>query len=401
MFCKFSKKKIDSFMSFGKMPLANGFLEKKDFKNEFFFNLEVGFSEKYSLFQINEFPSPKKMFGNNYPFFTSSSKFMIDHFKNYSNWIKKKILKTNSKLIEIGSNDGTFLKNFKNSGIDYIGFEPAKNIFKKNEKYKLNIVNDFFSYKSLQKNYLKKFIKKTDVICGSNVICHIPYIREIIEIIKKLLTKKGFFIFEEPYLGSMFEKTAYDQIYDEHIFMFSVSSIKKIFQEYDMDLIDIMPQKTHGGSIRYIIANKKIYSISKNVKYFLEVEKRKKIDSIEGCLNFKRNCEISKHELKKKLLFLKKKNKKISGYGATSKSTTVLNYCNIGPDIIDHICDSTKDKIGKFSPGKHIPVVPISTFRQSMPDFCYLFAWNHKKEIFLNEKKFLKNGGKWISHVKL
>ena len=128
MKCKITNKKITPFMSFGKMPLANGFLSKNEFDNEYFFDMEVGFAEDLSLFQLNDHPKPEKMFNKKYPFYTGSSEVMKQHFKNYADWLKKEFLKSNSKLIEIGSNDGTFLSNFKNSNIDYVGFEPSGNV---------------------------------------------------------------------------------------------------------------------------------------------------------------------------------------------------------------------------------------------------------------------------------
>ena len=127
MKCKITKSIIKPFMSFGKMPLANGFLSEKDFKKEFFYNLEVGFSKKLSLLQINEHPKPTQMFNKSYPFFTGSSKFMQIHFQNYANFINKK-LKIGSNLIEIGSNDGTFLSNFDEKKINVLGIEPSKNV---------------------------------------------------------------------------------------------------------------------------------------------------------------------------------------------------------------------------------------------------------------------------------
>ena len=131
MICKITKKKIKPFLSFGKMPIANGFLNKKKFKKEYFFNLEVGFSEELSLFQINEHPKPEQMFNKNYPFFTGSSKGMIEHFKNYAEWIKKNYGNNLNILVEIGSNDGTFLSNFKKNKTKTIGFEPCCKYLKK------------------------------------------------------------------------------------------------------------------------------------------------------------------------------------------------------------------------------------------------------------------------------
>jgi len=199
----------------------------------------------------------------------------------------------------------------------------------------------------------------------------------------------------------MFAKVSYDQIYDEHIFMFSISSISKIFDLFDFELIDVLPQTTHGGSMRYVIGRKNKHRKSEIISKFLDEEQSKKLDTIESCLNFKKACEFSKKMTKEKLNKFKENGKKICGYAATAKSTTVLNYCGIGNNFIDYICDTTKEKIGKFSPGTHIPIVPVSHFKENIPDVAFLFAWNHKEEIFSKEKEFNDNGGVWFSHVTL
>jgi len=399
MNCKITNKKIKPFMSFGKMPIANGFLKKEDFNKEFFFNLEVGFSEEISLFQLKDHPTPEQMFNNKYPFFSGSSEFMKVHFAEYANYIKKNYLKTGSKIIEIGSNDGTCLKNFKDNNYEYIGFEPSSNVAEVANKNGINTLNNFFGLKSIE--LLKSFKGKTDVIYAANVICHVPNLNNLIKAVDKLLSKNGVFIFEEPYLGSMFQKTSYDQIYDEHIFMFSATSVKKIFNLFDMELINLIKQSTHGGSMRYVIARNGNHNIEKNVNLILNEEKLKNLDSINSCIEFKNNCEKSKYKINKSLKKLKDDGKKIAGYAATSKSTTILNYCKIDNNIIDYICDTTKEKIGKYSPGMHIPIVSIDHFRNDNPDIAFLFAWNHKEEIFSKEKKFINSNGKWISHVEI
>ena len=399
MKCKITSSEMSPFMSFGKMPIANGFLQKENFKNEFFFDLEVGFSEKICLFQLKDHPTPEQMFNENYPFFTGSSQAMKAHFKEYADFIKKNFIKNNSKIIEIGSNDGTFLNNFKDSNIEYIGFEPSSNVAKIANLNGINTLNQFFGLESL--DLIKKFHHQTNVIFAANVICHIPKLVELIKTVDQLLSKDGVFIFEEPYLGSMFEKTSYDQIYDEHIFMFSATSVKKIFNMYDFELTDLVKQETHGGSMRYIISRKNARDINKNVKVILDNEKFNNLDNIESCNIFKKNCEASKLKLNNTLKNFISDGKKIVGYAATSKSTTILNYCGIDSNIIEYICDTTKEKIGKYSPGMHIPIVSIDHFRNDNPDIAYLFAWNHKEEILKKEKKFSQEVGKWISHVTL
>ena len=396
MKCKVTGKKIDPFMSFGRMPIANGFLNKDKFNEEFFFEMEVGFSDDLSLFQLNDHPKPTMMFNENYPFFTGSSQQMKLHFKNYANWIKKYHPNTIKNIIEIGSNDGTFLKNFNSNDYNTLGFEPSSNVAERASKDEVNTINEFFNKNSVINQ--KNFINNTDLICAANVICHVPDLNDLIQAVCLMLNKSGLFVFEEPYLGSMFEKISYDQIYDEHIFIFSVTSISKIFKLFDMELVDVFPQTTHGGSMRYITGRKNIHKISDNVNTLLEKEKLKNLDNISSCNKFKNNCELSKIKTRESLLKFKDDNYKIAGYAATSKSTTILNYCNINSKIIDYICDTTPEKIGKFSPGTHIPIVDMHHFKKFNPDVAYLFAWNHKDEILKKEKNYK---GKWFSHVAL
>ena len=150
MKCKITNVEIKPFMSFGKMPAANGFLEKKDFKNETFYDMEVGFSEKISLFQLNKFSNPKIIHSANYPFYTASSEYMKTHFKKYADWVQKEYLKSNSKLIEVGSNDGTFLKNFTKTNIDYLGFEPSETIANQASKNNVKTIYAFFNDTNIQ-----------------------------------------------------------------------------------------------------------------------------------------------------------------------------------------------------------------------------------------------------------
>ena len=399
MKCKITNNEINEFMNFGQMPLANGFLNKDKFKDEFFYKMSVGFSEEISLFQLNDHPSPQKMFNEKYPFFTSGSKFMINHFSEYCTWVKNSYLKEGNKVVEIGSNDGTMMQFFNEVGCDICGFEPSKSAADISKSKNLNTFVEFFTENNVKDN-LKNSKYKIDAIVAANAICHVPNLIDLIKGVDYLLSKEGVFIFEEPYLGSMYEKTSYDQIYDEHIFIFSISSIKKIFELFNFKLVEAVPQITHGGSMRYVIARKENNKINENsnLQNQLSYEKKKNIDNIDGCLGFKKNCEKSRFNLIEKISSIKKKGKIICGYGATSKSTTVLNYCDIGEESIDCIYDTTPEKINKYSPGKHIPIKDFKDFYSNYPDYVYLFAWNHKEEIFKKESDYK---GEWFSHVEI
>jgi len=392
MKCRIDKKKTKIFLSLGKMPIANGFIDQKNIKKEYFFDLKVAFNKRLSLVQLVKNPNPKKMFNKNYPFYTSSSQFMIKHFKELAKWVKKNYLKKKSLIIELGSNDGTFLKNFKTNFC--MGFEPSKSVHNIAKKNNVNSINKFFNLKNI--SFLKKKYKSFDLIFGANVFCHIPNQNNLIKSMDKLLSNNGTIIFEEPYLGSMYKKTSYDQIYDEHIYMFSLSSIKKIYNLFNFELIDAIPQNSHGGSMRYIIKRKDISKPSKRLTRLLALERKKNIDNFSGCISFRNKVRKSRNLLRAKIFNIKRNNAKICGYGATSKSTTILNYCNINNRLIDCIFDTTKDKIGKLSPGMHIPIVDYKKFKKMNYKNVFLFAWNHKKEILKKEKNKKIN---WFNHL--
>ena len=224
-------------MTFGKMPIANGFIKPNDFDKEFFFEMKVGFDEKLSLFQLLEHPKPEMMFNENYPFFTQSSKFMIKHFEDYAKWVKERFFDKAKRIIEIGSNDGTFLQNFTKDSLEVYGFEPSKNVSDIAKTKGINSINEFFNSETIMQ--IDNYKNNIDIITAANVICHIPDIEELFKTIEQCLSKKGVFVFEEPYLGSMMKKVSYDQIYDEHIYIFSVSAIDKISKNYGLRLIDV------------------------------------------------------------------------------------------------------------------------------------------------------------------
>ena len=394
MKCKITNEEIKPFMSFGKMPPTNGFLEKKDFKNETFYDMEVGFSEKISLFQLNKFSNPKIIHSVNYPFYTASSEYMKTHFKKYADWVQKEYLKSYSKLIEVGSNDGTFLKNFTKTNIDYLGFEPSKNVANQATKNNVKTINAFFNDTNIQN--LKKFHNKTDVICAANVIAHIPDLKNLIHTVEKLLSLKGVFVFEEPYLGSMFSKTSYDQIYDEHPHLFSVTSLDNLLNNHGLELCRVDNLEVHGGSnrifARLISDNPPEDSVIDNLKR----EEEFGLNDFETYVEFGKRVEKSKEDLLEILHKAKSDGKKVMTIGATCKSSIVFNYCGIDSSLIECITDTTPDKQNLLAPGSHIPVVDRKDIDITKYDYAFLGAWNFIDYIRKNETEFK---GQYITHV--
>ncbi len=393
--CLVCKAPVREFIDFGKMPIANGFLAPAQFKKEYFFNLRVGFCEKCAMVQLLEFVKREKMFHEHYAFYSSTSSRMADHFEKFANYILAKSGTEKQFVIEIGSNDGIMLRHFASRGVKHLGIEPSENVAAVAREKGVNTISEFFD-----ENLADKIIAEhgqSDFVLSANVICHIPYIHSIFGGVKNLLKPKGLFIFEDPYLGNIVEKVSYDQIYDEHALYFSATSVGNLARMHNLELIDVIPQETHGGSMRYVIGHAGAEKPKPSVKKLLAKEAAQGLGKSATYDRLRKNIEKSKKNLVAILEKLAKKGKRVVGYGATSKSTTVTNYCGIGRDLVEFISDTTPIKQGKFSPGTHIPVKPYDEFKNDYPDYALLFAWNHGKEIMAKEKEFMKKGGKWIT----
>jgi len=380
------------------MPIANGFLSEEEFKREFFFELKAGYCSQCCMVQLTELMDPSLLFHDHYAYFSSISVRMADHFKMFHDMVRSDYLQGKDPfVVELGSNDGIMLRHFADSGIRHVGVEPSANVAKAATARGVNTVVRFFGEETGLE--LRREFGPADTILGANVFCHLPDIHSIMRGVDALLKDEGVLIFEDPYLGDIVEKTSYDQIYDEHVFYFSLNSVNGLLGRYGMEVVDALPQDVHGGSMRYVASRKGTRDIKPSVRMMLAREEEMGLTRRETYASFSRHIDRSREELVALLTDIRKQGKSIAGYGATSKSTTVTNYCRITPELVDYISDTTPGKQGKYSPGVHIPVVPYERFRESYPDYALLFAWNHAQEIMAKEQEFSSRGGKFILYV--
>ena len=396
--CLICDSEYSSFVDFGVMPIANAFATKEQIKNEYTFPMKVGFCGNCNMVQLVEQPDREKMFHENYAFFSSTSNYMKEHFKLFTNSVSElQDLNENSFVVEVGCNDGILLENFIIENIPCLGVEPSENVAQVAMEKGIEVIMKFFD-RPLAEHILQSH-QKADAILSANVMCHIPYIHSIYDGVKTLLKEDGIFIFEDPYLGVIIEKTSFDQIYDEHVFLFSALSVNYLANMHDLELVNVEPQITHGGSMRYTIAHKGIKTVSQNVIKLIDQEKKLGLDKKQSYLGFTDNVNKIKNDLINLLTKLKNDGKKVVAYGATSKSTTVTNYFGITPDLVECIYDTTPIKQNKLSPGAHIPVLPYDQFRESDPDYVLLFAWNHATEIMKKESDYMSHDRLWITYI--
>ncbi len=386
--------KID-FLDLGYQPLANNYLKLKNKnKKEKKYRLKVCFDTYTKLVSIKKIFSSKLMFNNQYPYRSSMSKTMIKSFKNLSFFIKKKFKP--KKILEIGSNDGAFIKNFAKK--QTIGIEPCSNVEKITKQKKFNTYPEYWS-KKLSKKILNKN-GKVDVIYSANTISHIKDLNEVFNAINLILKPNGVLIIEDPSLIECLKRNTYDQFYNEHIYVFSTLALENILKKYGLKIFRIEKLKIHGGSNRYFIKKKEgKKKIQKSVDIHKKEEVKFGINKIITYKKFSNRVKKSKKKLIEIFRTLKRQNKKIIGYGATAKSTTILNYCNIDTKCINYFLDTTSDKQNKFTPGTKIPIYKYVKLNKKEIDYVFLGAWNFKTEIFKKEKKFINQGGKFIIHT--
>ena len=398
MKCRFSGKDIPIIHSFGMQPLANGFLKDKSITDEYFFEMSVAVNLENGLFQLVNQPDPSQMFHENYAFYSRTSNFMKSHFEGVAAELREMLVNDNiatedSFVIEVGSNDGVMLEHMVNAGIKSLGIEPSLNVAQESNKYGVETISEFLCEDLA--NEVLQAKGPANIVYAANVFCHIPDINDLAKSCSILLKEGGYLVFEDPYLGDVIQKVSYDQIYDEHVYLFNCIAVQDVFKKFGLELFDCKHLNTHGGSMRYYFKKTHSIKITDNLSKQIDKEEMIGIKELKTYKQFSENCEFAKHEFKKNLELFKEQKKRIVGYGATSKSTTILNYCDVGIDLIDFFVDTTPIKQNTYTPGKHIPVLPYSEFTPH-PEVAVLFAWNHKQEIMNKEKDF---SGKWITHL--
>ena len=382
--------KLNPVIDFGRMPIANAFLTPDEFATEYFYQMVVGFDPATSAIGLVNRVPPEKMFHGQYAFFSSTSKGMQRHFRATA----EKLLPyaKGGIVVEMGSNDGIMLEVWKELGVRAVGVVPSANVATVSRGRGHWVIERFMDDKTADEILSAGPVS---LVYGANVSCHIEDFPEYARLVARLIGRDGVFVFEDPYFLDIVEKTSYDQVYDEHVWYFTISFINNVFAPMGLHVFDCEHIDVHGGELRMYVGHKDKYPAKPAVAEWLSRE-----GDLEGKLALlDTNIKKSKTELRDLLLKLQKEGKKIGGFGASSKGVIVCNYCEIGPDLVPYITDNTPIKQRKFYPGVHIPIVPQEEFSKRAPDIAVLFAWNHLKEIDESQAWFRQGGGRWVTHV--
>ncbi|HOB75124.1 MAG TPA: class I SAM-dependent methyltransferase [Phycisphaerae bacterium] len=384
-------------LDLGRTALADRLLtEAMLAEEEPVFPLTVWYCSACSLVQIREQVAPEILFGDLYQYFSSFSDALLLHSRdNAERLIEQRRLGPGSLVVELASNDGYMLKNFKAWGIPVLGIDPAPGPAKAAIAAGIDTMMTFFT-RDLARQ-LRSEGRAADVIIANNVLAHVPDLNGFVEGIGILLKEDGVAVIEAPYVKDLIEHCEFDTIYHQHLCYFSISALRHLFARHGLHLNHVMHLPIHGGSLRLFVEKRP--APSPQLQAMLEAEVAAGVVTPEYYLDFAKRVEAIKTDLLNLLKELKANGKRIAAYGAAAKGCTLLNYTGIGPETLDFVVDRNIHKHGRYMPGRHVPIRPVEQLLTEMPDYTLLLAWNFADEIISQQAAYVQRGGRFIVPV--
>ncbi|WP_089697998.1 class I SAM-dependent methyltransferase [Candidatus Pelagibacter communis] len=380
-------KELDLVIDLGLQPWANGFVTKDEIKLENKYPLEVMFCRQCSLAQLSYFVPKEKMFSN-HTYLSGVTKSLSAHFKKIINELNINYNKENKKkmILDIGSNDGTFLKHAKDLNWDVLGFESSTNISELANSNGIKTTNKFFNFENV-----KDFTEKFDFINASGVFFHLEELHSATKAVNYLLKEKGIFVVQFLYMDQIINNCAFDQIYHEHLCYYNLETLNKLLDQYNLEIFDSHLEEIHGGQMIAFVSHKNKYEKTERFKKYIDLENKKESNEFSKYITFnkdiinlkKKNCEFLRNCLEEKKL--------IFGLGAPVKGNTLLNYFGFTKNEIPKLLEINPLRKNLFAPGSHIPV-ELENDQKQDPDIFYVLAWNFKKEILDKNQEKIEKG---------
>ena len=390
-------KLLTKTISLTPTPPGNDFLTKAELgRDEPVYPLDIYFCEDCYHIQLGHVVDPQILYQNNYSYVSATSKQFVNHLKVYAeSMIKRFNLKSNSLVIDIGSNDGTCLSFFKQNDMKVLGIDPALEIAQKATKGGIETIADFFSYE-LATSLLSKY-GPAKYITSHNACAHIDDLFDVVKGVEALLDIDGVFVLEVGYFVDIYSNTWFDTIYHEHLDFHTVAPFEKLFARVGMEVIEVQRISPQGGSIRLVA--QKIdgkFNRESSVNELINLEKELGLDNSKTLDVFEEKINLVSERLQKLLVDLKDKGKTIAGFGAPTKATTLMAHFKLDENILDFIVDDNPLKQGLYSPSTNIPVFSAKELYIRKPDYVLILAWNFSEPIMHAHKKYANEIGKFI-----
>lgn len=386
-----------TFCDLGVSPLSNAFLARNQLNSmEPFFPLHVYVCEECKLVQLPEHESPQEIFSD-YAYFSSFSDSWLMHARNYSEMVVERFhLDSESRVVEVASNDGYLLQYFIQKGISVYGVEPAENVAKVAKEKGIPTHVAFFGRNTAQQ--LLSDEQDADLIVGNNVLAHVPDINDFVAGLKVLLKRNGVITVEFPHLLRLMEERQFDTIYHEHFSYLSLLVVERLFRKHGLRVFDVEELTTHGGSLRVFAchAECKQHDEQSGIQRLRDMEIDAGLVEVAAYTQFDQKVRELKRELLQFCIEAKRAGSSIAGYGAPAKGNTLLNYCGIRTDFIDYTVDRSPYKQGRLLPGTHIPIFSPDKISETKPDYLLILPWNLKEEVMQQMAHIRSWGGKFV-----
>jgi len=380
--CRHCGGPVVEFVDLGMSPLCESFLAKDQLNiMEPFYPLAAYVCRTCFLVQLQEYVAPERIFSE-YAYFSGYSDAWLDHARRYAEMMTDRLgLGPQSRVIELGSNDGYLLQFFVQRGIPVLGIDPAANVARTAEARGVPTLVKFFGADAARE--LATAGTQADLVIGNNVLAQVPSLNSFVEGIRHILKPNAVCTIEFPHLLKTIDGNQFDQIYHEHFSYFSALTADAIFSGHGMRIFDVEELWTHGGSLRLYIchAGDDTHPRRPAVSELLRREHDAGLDRLDTYANFADQVRATKRKLLSLLIDVKTHGKSIVGYGAPGKGNTLLNYCGIRTDFVDYTVDRNPYKQGKYLPGSHIPIFPPDRIAETRPDYVLILPWNLKAEI--------------------
>lgn len=385
------------FLDLGTTPLADRLLSREQLQApEPRVPLEVVFCPNCSLVQITETVDPRILFGGDYPYFSSVSPSLLEHFtRSARNLLETRKLGPHSLVIEAASNDGYMLKTFAEVGVPVLGIDPAKGPASAAQARGIPTLNTFFTVGLARQ--LRDEGKAADVFLANNVLAHVADLKGFVNGIATVVAPHGVAVIECPYLLDLIDHCEFDTIYHQHLCYFSVTSLARLFERCGLSLNAVERTPIHGGSLRLFVGHQA--NVQPSVVHLLEEESRRGADRIGFYRDFADRVRSLREELREKLGFLRSEGKRIVGYAAAAKACTLMSFCNIGPEFLDYLVDLNPYKQGRYMSGNKLPILAPEKLIEDHPDYVLILAWNFASEIMAQQDQYKAAGGRFIVPV--